>query len=84
MSFAALGLRGVETLTALGAATLTALTVTLRALLLRGAVGLVAVATVINEIHLNSSIIQKKDPLRDLCNKLKQKIPAASFTMYRE
>ena len=48
MSFAALGLFGVVTLTALGAATLTALTVTLRALLLRGVAGLVAVATVIN------------------------------------
>ena len=81
MSFAADGLLTVFTV---GFVTLTALTVTLRALLLRGAVGLVAVATVINEIHLNSSIIQKKDPLRGLCNKLKQKIPAASFTMYRE
>ena len=47
MSFAALGLFGVVTLTALGAATLTALTVTFLALLLRGAAGLVAVATVI-------------------------------------
>ena len=44
MSFAALGLFGVVTL---GAATLTALTVTFLALLLRGAAGLVAVATVI-------------------------------------
>ena len=44
MSFAALGLLGVVIL---GAATLTALTVTLRALLLRGVTGLVAVATVI-------------------------------------
>jgi len=44
MSFAALGLLGVVTL---GAATLTALTVTFLALLLRGAAGLVAVATVI-------------------------------------
>ena len=47
MSFAALGLFGVVTLTALGAATLTVLTVTFLALLLRGAAGLVAVATVI-------------------------------------
>ena len=47
MSFAALGLLGVVTLTALGAATLTALTATLRVRLLRGAAGLVAVATVI-------------------------------------
>ena len=47
MSFAALGLLGVDTLTALGAATLTVFTATLRALLLRGVAGLVAVATVI-------------------------------------
>jgi hypothetical protein len=47
MSFAALGLRGVDTFAALGAATLTVFTATLRALLLRGAAGLVAVATVI-------------------------------------
>jgi hypothetical protein len=47
MSFAALGLLGVDTLTALGAATLTVFTATLRVRLLRGAVGLVAVATVI-------------------------------------
>jgi len=47
MSFAALGLLGVETLTALGAATLTVLTATFLALLLRGVAGLVAVATVI-------------------------------------
>ena len=47
MSFAALGLLGADTLTVL-VVTLTALGVaTLRALLLRGAVGLVAVATVI-------------------------------------
>ena len=45
MSFAALGLFGVVIL---GAATLTALTVTFLALLLRGVAGLVAVATVIN------------------------------------
>jgi len=44
MSFAALGLFGVDTF---GAATLTVFTATLRALLLRGACGLVAVATVI-------------------------------------
>jgi hypothetical protein len=44
MSFAALGLFGVDTL---GAVTLTAFTATLRVRLLRGAVGLVAVATVI-------------------------------------
>jgi len=47
MSFAALGLLGVVTLTALGAATLTVFTATLRVRLLRGACGLVAVATVI-------------------------------------
>ena len=45
MSFAALGLRGVDTF---GAATLTVFTATLRVRLLRGAVALVAVATVIN------------------------------------
>ena len=51
MSFAALGLRGVVALTALGVAVFlaTGFTVTLRVRLLRGAVaGLVAVATVIN------------------------------------
>ena len=47
MSFAALGLLGVVTLTALGAATLTVFTATFLALLLRGVAGLVAVATVI-------------------------------------
>jgi len=47
MSFAALGLLGVETFTALGAATFTVLTATFLALLLRGVAGLVAVATVI-------------------------------------
>ncbi len=69
MSFAALGLFGVVTF---GAAltvlvvTLTALGVaTLRVRLLRGAVGLVAVATVMKEIHLNSSIIQKKIAPKD-------------------
>ena len=46
MSFAALGLRGVDTFAAFGAATLTVFTATLRALLLRGVAGLVAVATV--------------------------------------
>jgi len=47
MSFAALGLLGADTLTVL-VVTLTALGVaTLRVRLLRGAVGLVAVATVI-------------------------------------
>ena len=47
MSFAALGLRGADTLTVL-VVTLTALgAATLRALLLRGVAGLVAVATVI-------------------------------------
>ena len=73
MSFAALGLLGVVTLTALGAATLTALTATLRVRLLRGAVGLVAVATVIKWnsfelFHFNN----KKAPFRVLRNKLKQ------------